>query len=179
MSRSSTAARRAQVTRSVDSIRRIVRALRLAAQRTQTEAGVTAAQLFVLAALRDASPCSLTELGARTHTDRTSVRDIVNRLAEEGLVRRGTSDVDRRQASVELTEAGRALLDRAPTPPTALLIDGLSAMDDGELASLTASLDRLVGAMGIAESPAEMLFSDDAPQAGRRTRTRTRAGADG
>jgi hypothetical protein len=87
-----------RITRSVDAFRRIVRALRLCAQQTHTEAGVTAAQLFVLTVLGEGCPCSLTELGARTHSDRTSVRGLVNRLSEQGLVRRGRSDVDRRQA---------------------------------------------------------------------------------
>ena len=148
-------------TGAVDSVRRIFRALRAAAQQTQAQAGLSAAQLFVLSSLADGAASSLTELGQRTHTDRSSVADVVERLAAAGLVERARSEADRRRTEVRITPAGRAVLDVAPRPPTALLIAGLDALPDAELAALASGLTRLTREMGIEAAPAPMLFEDE------------------
>jgi DNA-binding MarR family transcriptional regulator len=173
--RTSTAAQRrgADTAAAVDAVRRIFRALRNAAQQTQTEAGISAAQLFVLGSLADGAASSLTELGERTHTDRSSVADVVERLADAGLVERYRSDADRRRTEVRITPEGRALLGAAPKPPTELLIAGLAAMDDDELHALAAGLARLTQGMGLATAPAPMLFEEDAAH---RPRARKRIG---
>jgi DNA-binding MarR family transcriptional regulator len=158
--RRSGSARAAHTTAVVDAMRRIVRALRLAAQRTQSEAGISAAQLFVLRQLEDAPAHSLSDLAARTLTDRTSVADVVDRLAARGLVDRAPSTDDRRRTTIKLTAAGRRLLRSAPRPPTALLIAALSQLEPGELAGLARGLDRLTRHMRLAGEPTPMLFED-------------------
>jgi len=152
--------RTARVSSAVDSLRRIVRALRVSAQRTHTATGATAAQLFVLRQLAEQRAESLSELGERTLTDRSSVADLVDRLAERGLVRRETSAHDRRRIAIEITPAGRELLAEAPEPPTALLIEGLQRLDRPALDSLADGLEQLVKSMGIEAEPATMLFED-------------------
>jgi DNA-binding MarR family transcriptional regulator len=157
------ASRRARDTAAaVDAVRRIFRALRNAAQQTQAQSGISAAQLFVLSTLADGAASSLTELGERTHTDRSSVGDVVERLAEAGLVERCRSARDRRRTEVRITPAGRSLLRSAPRPPTALLIAGLAAMEEDALAALAAGLARLTREMGLEAAPAPMLFEDEA-----------------
>jgi DNA-binding MarR family transcriptional regulator len=158
--RATRAARAARVSSAVDSLRRIVRALRVSAQRTHTATGATAAQLFVLRQLVERRAESLSELGERTLTDRSSVADVVDRLAERGLVRRETSAQDRRRVAIEITPAGRELLAEAPEPPTALLIEGLQRLDRPALDALADGLEQLVTSMGIESEPAMMLFED-------------------
>lgn len=145
----------------VHSLRRIIRGLRLAAGDTHSEAGVTAAQLFVLSQLDAAPAGSLNELGERTMTDRTSVAPIVERLTERGLVKSASAAEDRRRRVISITAAGRRLLRRAPRPPAALLIDGLSALSNESLAALERALRQLVRAMGVEESRPALLFADD------------------
>ena len=142
-------------------MRRIVRALRVAAQRTQDEAGISAAQLFVLRQLADGPVESLNELAERTLTDRSSVADVVERLASRGLVKRAQSAVDRRRLTISLSLAGERLLQSAPASPTAILIEALERMSDRELAELSRSLERLTHQMGIAGEPTVMLFEDE------------------
>lgn len=168
------AGRRARNTAAaVDAVRRIFRALRNAAQQTQTQSGISAAQLFVLSALADGAASSLTELGERTHTDRSSVGDVVERLADAGLVERSRSEHDRRRTEVRITPGGRTLLRSAPRPPTELLIAGLDAMEDDALNALAAGLLRLTREMGLEAAPAPMLFEDEAGRP-RAARTRVR-----
>ena len=149
----------------VVSIRRIVQALRLASQRTQVQAGISAAQLFVLQQLGAQDGLSLTELAARTFTDRSSVADLVDRLRARRFVERAVDPSDRRRAAVHLTPAGRRVLQRSPDAPTTMLIAALTKMEPRQRATLAISLRRLTAALGVADAAAPMLFADSMPRA--------------
>ena len=154
------AAERTAVAASVDSIRRILRALRIAARDTLATAGVSSAQLFVLSALVDGQAASLSDLAQRTMTDRTSVTAVVDRLVQGGLVTKGTSEEDRRRASIRITPKGRTVLRGAPRPPTALLVEALERVEPAELKRLDRGLRALTRAMGVDGEPAGMMFED-------------------
>lgn len=158
-------------------MRRLVRGLRLAEQRTRSATGLSAAQLFVLGALRDAPGASLSELAERTFTDRTSVRAVVDRLASHGAVRTARDPGDRRRTLVHMTAAGRRRLDRAPDPPTVQLLTALRRLTPERLRGVTASLGTLIEAMDLRDEPATMLFERGAAprRAGRRVGRTTRA----
>jgi MarR family transcriptional regulator, organic hydroperoxide resistance regulator len=145
---------------SVDALRRIVRALRLAATGVEKTTGLSAAQLFVLQRVAEAPGSSLTELAERTLTDRTSVAAVVERLAARGLVDRTRSTADRRRVDVVATPLGAQLLGAAPHPPTMTFLDALRTVDDGDLRLIADGLRRLEQAMGVANEPAGMFFED-------------------
>jgi DNA-binding MarR family transcriptional regulator len=148
------------VATSLDALRRVLRALRVAARDTLATSGVSAAQLYVLRALADDADASLSELAARTMTDRTSVKAVVDRLVEGGLVTKKTSTEDRRRAAIRITPKGRTLLRGAPRPPTALLVDGLEQLEPAQLRRLARGLRALTRAMKIDEDRAGMLFEE-------------------
>jgi DNA-binding MarR family transcriptional regulator len=156
----------AELSAAVDAVRRLIRGLRLAEQRTRAATGMSAAQLFALAQLRDTEGLSLTELAERTLTDRTSVRAIVERLARSGWVRSERDASDRRRTVVRITAAGRRRLATAPEPPTVQLIAALRRLGSRQRRGLTSHLVALLGAMGLADAPATMLFEETG--AGRR-----------
>jgi DNA-binding MarR family transcriptional regulator len=151
------------VVSTVDSLRRIIRVLRLNAHRTEAEFGVSGAQLFVLQQLGD-DTLSLNDLAARTMTDRTSVSGVVDRLVAEGLVDRATDPNDRRRSAIRATAAGRRLLARAPVAPTSSLLVALRALPEMEVRGLAASLERLTRALGAEREPALLLFAEAAPR---------------
>jgi DNA-binding MarR family transcriptional regulator len=122
--------------------------------------GLSAAQLFVLEQLRASSAASLGQLAERTLTDRTSVAAVVERLEEAGLVATERSIDDRRRVLVHITAAGRQKLRAAPAAPTMLLLRALERMSRDEVRALDEQLGRLVGAMGLADEPATMLFEE-------------------
>lgn len=145
----------------VRQVRRLDRGLRLAAREVESVLGASAAQLFVLEQLAAMPAASIGELADRTMTDRSSVSTVVDRLAARGLVARRPSAADRRRAEVRVTAAGRALLARAPKPPTARLIEALKVLSPGDAAQLAATLSRLNDALGLDVAAAPLLFSDD------------------
>lgn len=144
----------------VRQVRRLDRGLRLAAREVEAAVGASAAQLFVLEQLAGVQAASIGELAERTMTDRSSVSTVVDRLAARGLVARRPSAADRRRAEVRVTAAGRALLARAPKPPTARLVEALASLAPAVVTQLAASLAGLNGAMGLGDAPAPLLFSD-------------------
>ncbi|HXC25687.1 MAG TPA: MarR family transcriptional regulator [Gemmatimonadaceae bacterium] len=156
-------ARTADTRVAVDAFRRIVRRLRIAAHGVVGQTGMTAAQQFVLALLAQQSAESLQALAHRTMTDRSSVRAIVDRLIERGFVQCQPAATDRRRTTIQITSQGRAMLRRAPEPPTALLVRGLDALSSADVTRLATLMHQLVGAMGLSDDPPTMLFDDDRP----------------
>lgn len=144
----------------VNAFRRILRELRIVARQTELATGLTAAQLFVLSAVVDSPGTSVNAISSATMTDRSSVANVVDRLAENGFVTRLQSASDRRRASISITARGRRAMRQAAPPPTALLISAARTLTTDELEGLSRGLAALTHAMGIAEQPAGMLFED-------------------
>jgi len=169
---------KADVSSAISSVRRLFRVMRLASQRTQASAGISAAQLFVLQQLGDGSELSLNELAERTLTDRSSVAAVVERLRSQRLVDRTPDPADLRRAAIRITTAGRRLLRRAPDAPTTALLGALRKLTPRELTALASSLERLTLALGASHAPPSMLFADESNRPAppkRRSKARTRA----
>lgn len=141
-------------------VRRLERGLRLAAREAERKTGVSAAQLFVLEKLAAAPASSIADLAARTHTDRSSVSVIVDRLAVAGLVKRTASPDDRRRSETTITARGRAMLARAPLSPTATLVHAVKRLPRAKVRQLAFALAALNEELGY--SDAAMLFADGA-----------------
>jgi DNA-binding MarR family transcriptional regulator len=104
--------------------------------RQQTEGEVTASQLSALATVSRFGPLSLGALAAVERVRPPTMTRIVGQLEAAGLVVRRPSPRDRRSAQVELSPAGRKLLDRSRTRKDAYLAERLATLDPGEVAVL-------------------------------------------
>ena len=135
----------------LDSLRSIVRELRLASREVEQRVGVHGAQLHALRQLADSPATSLTELAERTHTDISSVSVVVSRLVEQGLVARKSADDDRRRLSLGLTARGRAVLRRAPETGTSRLLRAAHHLSDREVHALATGLTKLVSGLDVAD----------------------------
>lgn len=145
----------------LDSIRLIVRALRLSERAAEKQHGITAAQVFALLKLSEAETMSLNELAARTVTDQSSVSIVVQKLVDQRLVSRERSTDDARRLELRVTRKGAAVLRKAPEPAQEKLLEALAELTPREQAQLAKLLARLVDAMGIEESPVPMFFQPD------------------
>lgn len=105
----------------------------------QRDCGLSLADYDVLVALSERGPQRINDLGAVLGWEQSRVSHQLRRMRERALVERhGTGD-DRRGATVELTDSGRAAL-RAAAPGHAELVrsvvfDGLTAAQLRGLAS--------------------------------------------
>lgn len=119
--------------------------------------GLLLADYELLVILSHAGPGGLrmSELADRAFISRSRLTHRVNRLEQEGLVRRSSCPTDRRGALAVLTEDGRErLLAAAPTH-----VDGLrrfltQRLDHEELQTLTALLRKVLEGLGEPGIPA-------------------------
>jgi len=147
----------------MDSIRRVVRMLRVSARASERLVGISGAQLFVLQQLAEAGSCSIGELAEHTLTHQSSVSVVVSRLIERGLVSRRASETDGRRVQVALTPAGRTLLRQAPPMAQAHLIAGLRRMSTAQRGALAQGLSALVREIGAEAQSPTLLFEDEPP----------------
>lgn len=94
---------------------------------------LTSAQYRALVQLGEGAEAS-SSLAAKLAVSRPSVTAVVEGLVQRGLVARQQSAADRRWVSVELTEAGRAVLaeaDRVVTDRLVNLLSGLGSTQAG------------------------------------------------
>jgi DNA-binding MarR family transcriptional regulator len=86
----------------------------------------------------------MSELAARTLRSRSGMTRRVDRLVEEGLVRRTSAEADARGVVVALTDAGIArLAETAPVHLRGVVELFVSQLTDKELAALKAALDKV------------------------------------
>src|SRR5919106_3240448 len=86
----------------------------------------------------------MTDLAARAFSSRSGMTRRVDRLVDEGLVRRGTSDADGRGVVVGLTDAGVArLTESAPVHLRKVWELFVAKLDDQELAALASVLNKV------------------------------------
>jgi DNA-binding MarR family transcriptional regulator len=112
----------------MNGIRAIVRALRLNTRAIERQLGISLAQLWVLQILKEKPAESLNELALATATHQSSVSVVVRRLVDAALVTRATASDDKRRVRIELTEAGRSLLAKAPKTVQVELMTGLQRL---------------------------------------------------
>jgi DNA-binding MarR family transcriptional regulator len=160
---------RETATDALDSLRRIVHALR-SSHRAAAGLELTGAQLFVLTTLgASAKPMSVGELAECTRTDQSTVSVVVGRLIKRGLVHRARSAEDTRRVDLTLTARGKGVLRKTPTTVAQRkLADALSDLAASESAELARILKEIVDAMGEADAPARMMFDEASPRKRRR-----------
>lgn len=116
--------------------------------------GLSMAAFSVLAALRRLGPpfrCTAGQLADTNLVSTGGITQRVDRLAQEGLVRRERDEDDRRVVYVALTEKGLALVDEvaeAHFANEAQMLGGLTSTERGQLARL---LSRLEHSLDLAE----------------------------
>ena len=131
----------------LDSLRSLVRELRLASREAEQQVGVHGAQLHALRQLADGPVSSLTELAERTHTDISSVSVVVSRLVEQGLVARHAAVDDRRRLTIGLTARGRGVVRLAPETGAARLLRAAEQLSDRDVKALAQGLANLVAGL--------------------------------
>jgi DNA-binding MarR family transcriptional regulator len=157
----------------LDSIRRIVRALRESSRAAERSVGIGGAQLFVLQRMAGAPPLSINEIADRTLTHQSSVSVVVSRLVRAGLVARTRATSDGRRVEITLTDAGRSVLVRAPAAVQDRLIGALALLGGAARKDLASQLTRLVESMALPPQHPPMFFVP-APRRGRKS-SRARA----
>ncbi len=117
------------------------------------EIGVSIPQCDVLTTLTEQEGVSQQELAARLYVTKGNISGLIDRLAEAGLVERRSIASDRRQHAIYLTEAGRAIAERAIAVQRRWIASTLGRMAETDLEALEAKLVALRDIVREAETP--------------------------
>lgn len=105
--------------------------------------GLTHPQYLVMLALWERAPRPLNDLAADLALDPATASPLVKRLEADGLVARQRSSQDERRLDITLTDAGRALRERALDVPRRVM--SAVGMDMDEIATLRDGLAAFSG----------------------------------
>ncbi len=144
----------------MDSLRRIVQALRESTRQSEQANSPTPAQLLVLKRIEGHDGISVNELAALTFTHQSTVSEIVSRLEMRGLVRRERAATDGRRVEIHLTANGRPALTASPLSAHEKLMQAVSRLPPQTLSDLAGGLDALIHAARLTDQPAAFFFED-------------------
>jgi MarR family transcriptional regulator, lower aerobic nicotinate degradation pathway regulator len=146
----------------MDSLRRLVRALRHASVASERELGISLPQIFALQLLKQHKTLSINELAELTLTHQSTVSELVDKLVVRGLCDKQPCPDDRRRMAVTLTPAGSRIAQRSFVTPQERLCAALLRMSPVEVGRLASCLRRWAELAGIDDQPAALFFESDA-----------------
>ena len=109
------------------------------------ELGLTYPQYIALVALYEEADQTVGRLGEKLFLDSSTLTPLLKRLETAGLLVRYRATTDERQVIIALTEAGRALRERAQSVPEAVMCATDCSLD--EIVSLKQQLEKLRGSL--------------------------------
>ena len=131
------------------SLRRITRSIDLYRRQLAGRHGLTGPQLVCMRVLHEGGPITPSELARAVELSQATVTGIIDRLEAQALVSRARNVDDRRRVTVSLTDAGAALVAKAPPPLDARFLERLARLPDVHQARLLAALDEVATMMDI------------------------------
>jgi DNA-binding MarR family transcriptional regulator len=147
-----------EISDTVQSLRRIFKDIEDYSHEVSSSFGVTGPQLWALKTISQSEKLTHGQLGKTMYLHPSTITGLVDRLESKGLVRRSRDSVDRRVVTVELTEAGRELVRKAPNPVQGKLICGLKKLKRGELRIIHESVAKLAEIVEARNGKAPFLF---------------------
>ncbi|MEH3129385.1 MAG: MarR family transcriptional regulator [Mycolicibacterium neoaurum] len=127
----------------------VARINRLANQRI--ELPLPFAQARLLATIEDQGRARISDLAAIDHCSQPTMTTQVRRLEDAGLVSRAEDSADARVVLIEITDAGRAMLNRVRADRSAAINPYLEHLDDAQRGALVDAIQVLRGLLDDAQ----------------------------
>lgn len=142
-------------------LRRITRSVALHSRQLAACSHITGPQLVCLRTVVEKGPMTATAISREVHVSPSTVVGILDRLEDKGLIERERGREDRRIVFITVTDAGRQLVRDTPSPLQQKLADSLKALPASERATITSSLERIVGLIesGVGVTPSAQMHS--------------------
>jgi DNA-binding MarR family transcriptional regulator len=104
---------------------------------------ITPRQFGAMLTLYQSGTMTLTELATRIRVDRSTLGEMINRMADRGLVRKELNDADRRSATVTLAKPGEQALLRLVAGAAQLQEELLAPLPAGDRAHFLRCIKRV------------------------------------
>jgi DNA-binding MarR family transcriptional regulator len=145
----------------IDNIRRVFQVVHEQSKKAKRKTGLTGPQLWTIKTIAEASPIRVSDLAQRMYLHPATVVGILNRLEAQELIQRTRTNADRRVVKLTLTDAGNALLEKAPQVAQGLLVAGLEELPQRKLETISVGLKELVRILGAQELPPQLMLSTE------------------
>jgi len=154
-SRSRTAGRRRD--KMLDVLRQfriVIRSIKRHYQWVEQRCGMSGAQLWAMERIAATPGISPGDLARQLAIHPSTASNLLARLEELGVIRRGRRSRDQRRVQLSLTAKGASVLRKAPRPLKGVLQQALSEMSPAGLAALRRHLDDLLALMHVRDDTA-------------------------
>ena len=128
-------------------LRRIMRATDLYSRRLSKEVGLTAPQLLVMQSIEGRGEVTMGEIANDVSLSQATVTTILDRLEKRNLLIRERGETDKRRVYARLTDEGRELVAKAPTPLQEEFTHRFSQLKEWEQTLILSSLQRVASMM--------------------------------
>lgn len=149
------------ISETVQSLRRIFKAIEDYSHEVSSSFGITGPQLWALKAISQTAGLTLGALSKKMYLHPSTISGVIDRLEVKGLVRRSRDSADRRVVTVDLTAAGKGLVKRAPNPVQGKMIYGLKKLRKDELHAIYESMRKLTEIVEAEHVKAIFFFDKD------------------
>jgi len=143
------------------SLRRMFKAIQQYSEAVLKEFGVTGPQLWALRTIYMDGSLPMGQLSRKMYLHMSTVSGIVDRLEAKGYVSRTREAPDRRVVKINLTSAGKTLVQRGPEAAQGKLLHGLEGLTHREISHIRSALERVVRFMEIQDITATFFFSEE------------------
>jgi DNA-binding MarR family transcriptional regulator len=143
-------------------------------QRIEERCGVSGAQLWALAEIRDRPGLSVSELSQLLSIELPTASNLLARLGARKLVRRERSTPDQRVVRVFLTAEGERLVRRAPRPAQGMIQAALAKLPGTALKRLHDDLESLLRATDVRHPREGLKLMSEMALAGNGSRRKAR-----
>lgn len=132
-------------------LRRILRVTELNARQLAHQSELTASQLLVMQHLEEAGKALPSAIARTVDLKQATVTVLVKKLENTGLVSRRRDTEDRRRIWIELTDAGKAVLERSPDLLQNRFERSFATLEDWEQALVVATLEKVAAMLDAQE----------------------------
>ena len=146
-------------------LRRITRAIDLHSRKLATQFGLTGPQLVCMRVLEDQGFLTPSKLAREVALSQGTITGIVDRLFKRGLVTRDRSPIDRRSVTVAITQLGRDMIKKAPSPLQESFALELRTLPEENQLVIHTILEQIVRMMDAEEVEAAPVMSSGPPVA--------------
>jgi DNA-binding MarR family transcriptional regulator len=150
-----------EISETVQSLRRIFKAIEDYSHEVSSSFGITGPQLWALKTIAQSAGLTLGDLSKKMYLHPSTISGVIDRLEGKNLVRRSRDSVDRRVVTVDLTPAGKKLVKRAPNPVQGKMIYGLRRLKKDELHAIYESMRKLTEIVEAEHVKATFFFDKD------------------
>lgn len=128
-------------------LRIIFRAIQAHSREVEVACGLSSVRLWMLYEVNNAPGIKVSELASLLYVHRSTCSNMLDKLEEKQLLYRNRSKSDQRAVRLYITDEGKSVLLKAPSPPEGKLSNSLNKLSAEQLDGLERSLGLLVDAL--------------------------------